>query len=128
MFILEIVQRHLLKHLLKRAATLIPEKGIFSEMGNFSVEALLEQGKLFMMMLFMLGWNKHINLVDTILRNQYVYTYKNKSNARVDYRIEGFMLLAVFVVKIGKGVFKVYKEMNKEPAKIIAKSDDHVSS
>lgn len=62
-----------------------------------------------MLMLFVLGWNKHFSLVDTILKNQYVYTYMNKSEAKVDYRIEGYLLLVVFVVKLLRFMVKSYK-------------------
>lgn len=40
-----------------------------------------------MLMLFVLGWNKHFNLVDTILKNQYIYTYMNKNTTIIDYRV-----------------------------------------
>jgi hypothetical protein len=42
---------------------------------------------MFMLMLFLLGWNKYFNVVDTVLKNQYVYTYLNKTNTPVDYTI-----------------------------------------
>ncbi len=62
-----------------------------------------------MLMLFLLGWNKHYNLIDTILRNYYVYTFLNKNNVKVDYRIEGYMLLTVFVVKALRFAVKTHK-------------------
>jgi hypothetical protein len=40
-----------------------------------------------MLMLFLLGWNKYYNVIDTILKNEYVYTFMNKDNTKVDYRI-----------------------------------------
>ena len=51
------------------------------------VDGILEQGKMFMMMLFMLGWNKHFNIVDTLLRTQYAYTYKNADQKSANYKV-----------------------------------------
>lgn len=71
-----------------------------------------------MLMLFLLGWNKHFNLVDTILKNQYVYTYMNKNTTPVDYRIEGYMLLVVFVVKLLRFSVHTYKILNEKKKKV----------
>ena len=65
-----------------------------------------------MLMLFILGWNKHYNVVDTILKNKYVYTYMNKNTTVIDYRVEGYMLLIVFVVKLLRFLVHGYKSLN----------------
>lgn len=70
-----------------------------------------------MFMLFVLGWNKHFNVVDTILGNQYIYTFQNKNNAKVNYKIEGYMLLTVFIVKFLRFIVKSYKLINKKKIK-----------
>lgn len=62
-----------------------------------------------MLMLFILGWNKHYNLIDTILKNQYVYTYLNKNQLIINYRIEGYMLLIIFIVKFARFGVNTYK-------------------
>lgn len=70
-----------------------------------------------MLMLFMLDWSPHVNLIDTLLGNKYVYTYMNKNTAKVNYRVEGFMLLAVFVVRIVRSLLNMYKLAKEKPKK-----------
>ena len=38
-------------------------------------------------MLFMLGWNKHYNVVDSILRIRYIYTFRDKNQKFISYRV-----------------------------------------
>lgn len=111
MFVLEIVQRHLVKRGLERLLAKVEHsrEHLLREISALGAEGILEQGSMFMMMLFMLGWNKHFNLVDTILGTKYVYTYKNADQTTVDYRIEGLMLLAVFAVKAGRLAFSLLR-------------------
>lgn len=65
-------------------------------------------------MLFILGWNKHFNMVDTILKNEYIYTYFNKTTVKVDYRVEGYMLLVVFGVKLVRFFVRVFRGFNEK--------------
>lgn len=93
MAVLELVQRYAVRGLLGRLWARVEgmgERGLWGVLRDGlvnGVEGVLAEGKLFMMMLFILGWNKHFNLIDTILKNEYIYTYFNKSTAQVDYRI-----------------------------------------
>jgi NADH:ubiquinone oxidoreductase subunit 5 (subunit L)/multisubunit Na+/H+ antiporter MnhA subunit len=66
-----------------------------------------------MLMLFLLGWNKYFNVVDTLIKNRYVYTYANKNHTNIDYRVEGYMLLIVFIVKVVKFLINMYKVLNE---------------
>ena len=82
MFVLEIVQRHVIKTLLKtfinRMEGLEKLKKI-KEIVIGDLDTMLANGKWFMIMLFMLGWNQHYNVIDTLLGTKYVYTFKNKN-------------------------------------------------
>lgn len=90
MFVLEIVQRHVIKTLLK---TLINKMETIEKLKKIKdivagdLETMLANGKWFMIMLFMLGWNKHYNVVDTLLGTKYIYTFKNKNQKSINYRI-----------------------------------------
>lgn len=129
MFVLEICQRHLLNYLFKKAWIHLEARvdhggkwKILRDLTSMGPDGLIEEGRLFMFMLFVLGWNKHFNLVDTILKNQYAYTFENKNHTKVDYRIEGYMLLAVFVVKLLKFVINSHKQLqSKKRAQTIEK-------
>ena len=77
------------------------------------VEGFLEQGKMFMMMLFMVGWNKHSNIIDTLLRTEYIYTYKNADQKSSNYKIEGYMLLVVYVVKFLRLIINIVSESKR---------------
>ena len=35
----------------------------------------------------MLGWNKHYNVVDSILRIRYIYTFRDKNQKFISYRV-----------------------------------------
>lgn len=122
MFLLEILQRHLLRGLLRRLwAGLEQRVGTWRqlrEVVSLGANGALEEGRLFMLMLFMLGWSRYSNLVDTILGNQYVYTYKNKNTARVDYRVEGYMLLLVFVVRALRFAHSLHKTSKEKPRQL----------
>jgi len=82
---------------------------VFREFIGLGVEGVLEEGRMLMLMLFLLGWNKYFNLIDTILKNEYIYTYFNKDTQDVNYKIEGYMLLVVFIVRILKFIYKLSK-------------------
>ena len=79
MTVLEILQRHLIKRACEKVIKKIENSGslFVREISAMGVEGVFEEGRMFMLMLFMLGWNPYFNLVDTILKTQYVYTYKN---------------------------------------------------
>lgn len=121
MVVLEILQRHLLRALLRRLWVGLEgklERGgkwrIFREVFATGVDGVLAEGKLLMLMLFVLGWNKHFNMVDTILKNEYIYTYFNKTTVKVDYRVEGYMLLVVFGVKLVRFFVRVFRGFNEK--------------
>ena len=61
-------------------------------------------------MLYMLKWNPFYNAIESILQIDYVYTYKHDKENKIQYKIEGYMLLAVFVIKIAKLIFKLIKQ------------------
>ena len=67
-----------------------------------------------MMMLFMVGWNKHFNIIDTLLQTEYIYTYKNADQKTSNYQIEGYMLLVVFVVKFLRLLINIVSESKKK--------------
>ena len=56
-------------------------------------------------MLFMLKWNRFYNFSETILGIDHIYTFKNAKENKINYRIEGFMLLAIFAVKAAKAIY-----------------------
>ena len=55
-----------------------------------------------MLMLYMLGWNKHYNLIETVLGIQYAYTYKNDQLKPVSYKIEGTLILVTLSIKLAR--------------------------
>lgn len=62
-----------------------------------------------MLMLFMLNLNPHFNLIDTVLGTRYAYTFKNANQTKVSYKVEGLLLLVVFIVKILKTSYNKFK-------------------
>jgi hypothetical protein len=60
-------------------------------------------------MLFMLNWNKHFDIIQTILGIKYVYTYKNDKLKNISYRIEGFLILVTLTMKFIKHAYSLYK-------------------
>jgi hypothetical protein len=57
------------------------------------------------LMVYMLDWNKHFTFIETLLGISYAYTYKNDQIRDVSYKVEGYLLLATFAVKIGKSLY-----------------------
>lgn len=66
-------------------------------------------------MAYLLGWNKYFSVLETLLGIRYVYTFQNEQIKDVSYAIEGYLLLAVFVVKAIRAGIKIYKakKMNR---------------
>ena len=55
----------------------------------------------------MLNITKSPNLIDTGLGVEYVYTFFNAKKTVISYKIEGILLLAVFIIKIVNFSFKI---------------------
>ena len=75
-----------------------------------------------MIMLFMLGWNKHYNVVDSILRIRYIYTFKHKNQKFISYRVQGWLLFVVFVIKIMRIILSMHTFINKKEKKKLKKN------
>lgn len=74
----------------------------------------------FVLMVYMLGWNKHFTFIESLLGISYVYTYKNDQIRDVSYAVEGYLLLATFVVKAVKTLYSAFtanKQLSKAPPK-----------
>ena len=106
----ELVQRHAVKKLLKKVLEKLDEKPQakkWKDMVLGDAETVVGNGKWFMLMLFMLGVNPYFNLLDTLLGIRYIYAFRNKNTAKVSYRVEGWLLFAVFFVKALRVVFSI---------------------
>jgi hypothetical protein len=66
------------------------------------------------LMVYMLDWNKHFTFIETLLGIRYVYTYKNDQIREVSYAIEGYLLLATFIVKAVKTLYTIFKSKEKK--------------
>lgn len=77
-------------------------------MGN--ADEIMSNAEWLILMVFMLNWNKHFNFIETVLRIRYAYTFKNNQTREVSYAIEGYLLLATFVVKIIKPIYGFLKD------------------
>lgn len=73
------------------------------------------------LMVYMLGWNKHFTFIESLLGITYVYTYKNDQIRDVSYAVEGYLLLATFLVKAVKGLYGAFthkaSQKHEPPAK-----------
>ena len=68
------------------------------------------------LMVYMLGWNKHFTFMESLLGISYVYTYKNDQIRDVSYAVEGYLLLATFAIKAVKTLYSAYTA-KEQPAK-----------
>ena len=57
------------------------------------------------LMVYMLDWNRHFTFIETLLGISYAYTYKNDQIRDVSYAVEGYLLLATFVIKAAKTLY-----------------------
>ncbi len=62
------------------------------------------------LMVYMLDWNKHFTFIESLLGITYAYTYKNDQIRDVSYKVEGYLLLITFSVKIAKSLYAILTE------------------
>ncbi len=55
-----------------------------------------------MLMLFMTNFNKRYTIIDSVLKIDYAYLFKNLKQTKISYKFEGYLLLLVFIWKIGR--------------------------
>jgi hypothetical protein len=60
------------------------------------------------LMVYMLGWNKHFTFIETLLGIDYGYTYKNDKIRDVSYAIEGYLLLTTLLTKAFKHFYSIF--------------------
>ena len=61
-------------------------------------------------MLYMMKWNRFYNLIETVMRIDHIYTFKNAKDNNIEYTVEGYMLLIVFIVKFLRVVVNFAKK------------------
>jgi peroxin-10 len=72
------------------------------------------------LMVYLLGWNKHLTILETLLGINYAYTYKNDQIHDASYAMEGYVLLATFLYKVVKQVVSLvqkYKQRKNQLAR-----------
>jgi hypothetical protein len=81
-----------------------------------SAEEVMSNVEWLILMVYMLDWNKHFTFIETLLGINYAYTYKNDQIRDVSYKVEGYLLLTTFAVKIAKSLYALLtaKESRQE--------------
>lgn len=120
LFVLEIAARHLLKPILLKTLQNSPTTQTTANRNWLpkvaaAFKRLLGQGEeltanleWLVLMLYMLDWNKHYSLIETLLGIQYAYTYKNDKPTAISYRIEGYLILATLALKLARHLLTLY--------------------
>jgi hypothetical protein len=62
------------------------------------------------LMVYLLGWNKHLTILETLLGINYAYTYKNDQIHDASYAMEGYVLLATFLYKVVKQIVSLVQK------------------
>jgi hypothetical protein len=65
----------------------------------------------------MLNIIKSPNFIDNSLGISYIYTIFNENQEKINYKIEGFLLLIIFIVKIAKFAYKISYDLNSTKKK-----------
>jgi hypothetical protein len=79
-------------------------------------EEIMSSVEWLVLMVYMLDWNRHFTFIETLLGIRYAYTYKNDQIREVSYAVEGYLLLATFVVKAAKTLYAAFKAKEKSAA------------
>lgn len=79
-----------------------------------SAEEIMSNVEWLILIVYMLGWDKHFTFIETLLGINYVYTYKNDRIRDVSYAVEGYLLLITLLFKGFKRFPHIFNSKNSQ--------------
>ena len=70
-----------------------------------STEDIMSNVEWFILMVYMLDWNRYFTFAESILGASYPYAHKFDKIRDVSYTVEGYLLLGTFAIKAVKHIY-----------------------